>query len=397
MAPTCIFCPTVLSERTKPEHILLNALGGRRTTRTAICDHCNNLFGSTIDDDLAKMVLPIRNMLGMRSGKGKKAPSISTVDASGRRLVLMHGGQPKNADKPYSVDIESSGARNIKVYADPDRDLEAIIPHIAAEAGYTTEEIRQHLANAEARLVSQPVDTVHGRLSFGKIGSQRAMMKACLILWSEKVGNAELQKSNYQSAKDFVLSGSSPERGESDHEGLHICQLDTRKLPNNTPLAEEYGPCFNSIFVGSNESGRVVGFYSVHNAIGWWFVLAESGGPPKLKIAIASNPLDPKVHSVDGGTSFEVNWIESAKAETAEVRERIISIHQTYQEKARSSELEKIINGSLKNHGIKEGDLITEAVLHEISHRAVHLLLRMPSERPLTKEELHHLLGKKND
>jgi hypothetical protein len=35
--PLCIFCGTELTADTKPEHILLNALGGRKTTQRVIC------------------------------------------------------------------------------------------------------------------------------------------------------------------------------------------------------------------------------------------------------------------------------------------------------------------------------------------------------------------------
>ena len=50
--PACIFCRSLLSPETKPEHVLLDALGGRLTTRGVVCSTCNNTFGSTIDKAL---------------------------------------------------------------------------------------------------------------------------------------------------------------------------------------------------------------------------------------------------------------------------------------------------------------------------------------------------------
>jgi hypothetical protein len=41
----CSFCPSLLDETTKPEHILISAFGGRKTTRGGICSGCNNDFG----------------------------------------------------------------------------------------------------------------------------------------------------------------------------------------------------------------------------------------------------------------------------------------------------------------------------------------------------------------
>ena len=60
----CLFCDSELDESTKPEHILLNALGGRKTTTKAVCSTCNNTFGSTIDYELALQVIEIRNLYG---------------------------------------------------------------------------------------------------------------------------------------------------------------------------------------------------------------------------------------------------------------------------------------------------------------------------------------------
>ena len=73
--PQCIFCDAELPPDTKPEHILLDAFGGRKTTRKIVCSACNSAFGSTIDDALAKQTLHIRNMFQLRSGSGGGPPN----------------------------------------------------------------------------------------------------------------------------------------------------------------------------------------------------------------------------------------------------------------------------------------------------------------------------------
>src|ERR1700730_10772144 len=71
----CIFCDGELGPDTKPEHILLNALGGRKTTRRVICSKHNNDFGGGIDDALADQVGVLRNHLQLESGTGKPPPA----------------------------------------------------------------------------------------------------------------------------------------------------------------------------------------------------------------------------------------------------------------------------------------------------------------------------------
>jgi hypothetical protein len=59
----CLFCPAELDETTKPEHILLTALGGRKKTTDAICSACNNKFGGSIDNVLTSQFEKFRNLL----------------------------------------------------------------------------------------------------------------------------------------------------------------------------------------------------------------------------------------------------------------------------------------------------------------------------------------------
>jgi HNH endonuclease len=64
----CIFCAAELGPHTKPEHILLNALGGRKKTQRVICSKHNNDFGGDIDDALTTQVEVLRNHLQLESG-----------------------------------------------------------------------------------------------------------------------------------------------------------------------------------------------------------------------------------------------------------------------------------------------------------------------------------------
>lgn len=80
-ASKCIFCDSKLTPDTKPEHILLNALGGRKTTRRVICSTCNNDFGGTIDDALTEQVEVLRNLLQFESGTGKPPPMLKNLQA----------------------------------------------------------------------------------------------------------------------------------------------------------------------------------------------------------------------------------------------------------------------------------------------------------------------------
>ena len=77
----CIFCLNELTDNTQPEHILPNALDGRKTTRRVISSDCDNVFGGSIDKCLTSQVKIIRNLLQLESGTGEAAPMLRNVQS----------------------------------------------------------------------------------------------------------------------------------------------------------------------------------------------------------------------------------------------------------------------------------------------------------------------------
>jgi HNH endonuclease len=90
--PKCIFCENELTPDTTPEHVLLSALGGRMTTKKAICSEHNNAFGGTIDRALAAQVEAIRNHLQLQSGTKKPPPPLKNLTAGSEKISIGSDG-----------------------------------------------------------------------------------------------------------------------------------------------------------------------------------------------------------------------------------------------------------------------------------------------------------------
>jgi hypothetical protein len=91
----CLFCESELTDDTKPEHILLNALGGRKTSRRLICSSHNQAFGGSVDKAMAEQVAVLRNMLQLDSGTGKDPPMLKGIDAGGEKINFRSDGVPE--------------------------------------------------------------------------------------------------------------------------------------------------------------------------------------------------------------------------------------------------------------------------------------------------------------
>lgn len=120
----CILCQNQIPEKNKPEHILLNALGGRMTTRTVLCPTCNHEMGKGPDSDLAESTAFLRNICRFKAGDGGDAPQMRGLEADGERFDLKPGMQPKmRVQKPMDVRIDDDHIEiRIESYSDEEAD-----------------------------------------------------------------------------------------------------------------------------------------------------------------------------------------------------------------------------------------------------------------------------------
>jgi hypothetical protein len=113
----CVFCFSPLQKNERPEHVLLNTLGGRATTRKVVCTRCNEAFGSGIDAALATEYLPFRFSLRLRDGKGRlpNPQWFDTVD--GRRIRVEAGMGGSHAHRKLEVIPSAEGGFQLSIEA----------------------------------------------------------------------------------------------------------------------------------------------------------------------------------------------------------------------------------------------------------------------------------------
>jgi hypothetical protein len=305
----CIFCDNELHAQTRPEHVLLNALGGRMTTRLADCSHHNNLFGSGIDKSLADQVAMLRNMFQMESGDGKPSPSIRNIQAGNTRINLDRNGRPEPISPPFSITKNSDGTSNVQIAAASEEKLREIVPHLAAALRMDKEVFEQLLMDAEGKLVYKRVDPIHFHLAAPGPQEIRSFVKSCLVLLATRVGTDLLRRDPFAEARKFVLQG-----------GHDFCanrtSLDLREFPSAAYLEKRYGLLYNLIYVASDAAGRTIGHFTLYNLHAWQIVLAEHGGPPNLQIGLISNPLNPADRSdlIAEEIDIDFEWLKKPDA-----------------------------------------------------------------------------------
>lgn len=391
----CIFCDAALTADTKPEHILLNALGGRKVTRRAICSDHNNLFGATIDNAITAQVASFRNLLQLGSGTGKPPPSLRVANMEGERLVLRPDGTPELVQKPFLVTPRAEGGFDVQITARDEAELARVVPNIAAITGISVDGVWAQLTqNGNGAWTSRRPGSVHQQLSLGGEDSLRSICKAALCLISTATGTVPLRTEAFASVRDFVLAGSpvfNRERGT----------LDPRRVPNADLLEERFGPIFNLIYVRSNGEGRVVAHFTLYNLVAWQVVLSEAGGPPDLHLALASNPLEPNKWSdaiaLEVDASFD--WLNAPVRPDAlaATQVRMTKALALWQERSQSQLVAQIVSRVFQRHGIADDNAprrdptLFQKITDEIADELAHHLVGVPHERLMTPEDLNRL------
>jgi hypothetical protein len=394
--PLCLFCPTELDATTKPEHILLNALGGRKTTTKAICSACNNKFGGTIDNVLTSQVTALRNLLQLESGTGKAAPTLKNVQAGEHKVNIKGEGGLELVAEPFTIERLGDGRWNVQIRARSEEHLAEIVPHLAAALQIPEDQLRAQLVGAQGSIINERAGAVHHGLLFGGPDAIRSAVKASLVLWSTLVGNDEVRSAPYDAARQFVVNG--------DEQFLSLrTHIDSRPFGDIERMKAAFGLMFNLIYVRSDERGRVVGHFTLYNAVAWQFTLAESGGTPNARIALISNPLDPSQWTDRAAEDFDVpfEWLNSPDYSDEFVRSkaRVDAIIKHYFDVNIPKERARIIDECFAKLNIAPGETVPPDKVRELSnliaHRVMHHALGLPEEEKLSPERIAEMLKKK--
>ncbi|TAK48139.1 MAG: hypothetical protein EPO23_08650 [Xanthobacteraceae bacterium] len=392
----CIFCEAELGPDTKPEHIMLNALGGRRTTKRVICSKHNNDFGGGIDNALAKQIEVLRNLLQLESGTGKLPPALKNLQAGSERINIRNDGRPELVKPPFTVTDLPDGKFNVEFLARSSEDIKKMLPHLAARLRMTEEEvIKQITQNGQAAIVEMQPDTVHHHISLGCEEALRSMAKSCLVLLATVTGNGAVKAAPFAAARNYVLNGS-PEFNKER------TQIDSRDVPSVDDLRNRFGPFFNLIYIRSDDAGRVIGHFTIYNAISWQIVLAEAGGPPNGVAAIVSNPLEPATWEDVASSLPDIpfGWLDAADRvyEIERARERLVAMVKHHVDNARKTETARICDDVFAKHGVTDDDQpiadpnAQQTIVGEIARRLAAHALGLRHEQKLSPEETEAML-----
>lgn len=187
----CALCPDTLSAKNKTkEHIIPNAIGGRKKTTGFICNVCNNKLGEDWDADLAKQLNWFCLAVGINRERGESPKQIvQTIE--GDKYWLLNDGSFTPEKSSYSEE-DLGGKIKINLTAKTIEEAKQRLKGIARK--YPKFDVEKALSELE--VTTNYLDSpLHVSLSLGGPNAGRSLVKTAFAFASEcGVPHAQCEK-----------------------------------------------------------------------------------------------------------------------------------------------------------------------------------------------------------
>ena len=178
--PHCAFCRTPIHNgNDSEEHIIPNAIGGRKIVRNFICRRCNSETGEKWDSALITQLRPLCTLLDIKRHRGKnKAIPVETVN--GDELLIYPDGRMTIRHNAFEKS-EADGETKLNIQVKSMKDLEKMLPGLLRK--HPNLDINQMLGQAKSqrKYFEAPLCIP---LRFGGKLAGRSIVKSCLALAS---------------------------------------------------------------------------------------------------------------------------------------------------------------------------------------------------------------------
>lgn len=194
----CLFCPNDVDG--SDEHVILNAIGGRKSSKMLACRRCNNLLGATIDKQLLDAIDFMTLIIAPPTRRRSNGATKRILDANGVKYEMVEGGRLR---------IRYEQIAPNQWIAD------------ASDAGRVQDNIRRAAEALEARTgMPATITTVNGTqvpapIMFGvqldNFTALRATLKwAVELLGMHVLNTQESRHGTLRAEREFVATGSAP-------------------------------------------------------------------------------------------------------------------------------------------------------------------------------------------
>jgi hypothetical protein len=356
MASDCFICGTpITSANDSREHIILRAIGGRRTTGGFICDDCNNKFGQGPDAEAAKQLNYWSLFFGI-DRQGNEPPSARVKTAGGEDMLLGPGGKlspVKPTITSKAVETGTQYAVKARSHAEARQILEGLKrkhPQIDVDA---------EMAKTQS-VWAEPEGPIMFQSVFGGDGAHKSAIKSAAAFAHE----CGLDHNRFEIARAY-LQGAKIEPPI----GFYMERDLVQGRPAGIPI--------HCVAVKANPAtGLLLGYVEYFGIQRCVVCLSENYAGPALEAAYAIDPLTAQEVQIKVGLPFDKTELkaiyEYKRVPADKAREAFAAVVPTGLQRQAQDEQDRRVKEAAKfafeNCGAKEGEMLTEVHMRKLSH-----------------------------
>ncbi|MDE0078507.1 MAG: hypothetical protein OXO50_13380 [Caldilineaceae bacterium] len=294
----CIFqCGNLLTKgNLTEEHVILNAIGGRRTVQGFICESCNNETGTKWDAELARQLQPLSLLLGIKRQRGRvKYREFPT--SSGGKIRLDSDGKMTTAIPSHEKTTDRNTSQ-IRITAGSRKELKEQIKGMQRKhPALRKRSVGALLSTAQARS-HYSSDLMQIPIEFGGDKTGRSLVKSAVAL----VHNAGVDPGVCDLALDYLMQ-------DNAQPCFGYFYDKDKDLVLNRPVKNP----FHCVYVkGDSGAGTILGyveFFSLHRMI---LCLSRSFSGRDFTHSYAIDPIKGEELSIDIDLNLSIPDIRSA-------------------------------------------------------------------------------------
>ena len=378
----CAFCKTPLNDGNNcKEHIIPNAIGGRKTVRNFICKQCNSRTGEKWDKGLVAQLRPICTLLDIKRRRGDNQPL--PIETLGGEQLLLHPDRSMARLKPTFSERNLGNATKITIQARSIQDVKKMLPGLKRKfPNLDIEEILKKAIPTQENL-QEPFRI---SLEFGGDLAGRSIIKSCLSLAYQ----AGLGIEDFEHASKYLLEDGEPCFGFYNETDV------VRNRPENV--------FFHCIYVcGDPESRQILAYAEYFGYQRIIACLSSSYDGPRFSQYYAIDPLTGKELDLDIQLDFtpeditavyayeKVNWDNTKVA--------VESLLATWRERDIKASIANAVEDAMKfafdNCGAQPGEEHSEEQVGYIANlcweRLEPIMLHLLCSRTFSEDELRDI------
>lgn len=348
ISPQCALCDVVITEdNDTKEHLIPNAIGGRKKIKGFICEPCNNVSGNDWESELAKQLNPLSLFFGISRDRGD-APSQLFETTGGDKLKLNVDGsmdieKPTYSEKP----LESGTGVQVQIRARSIPEAKRMLQGVKRK--YPQVDLNELLSNAKSQSSYCP-DMLNFNFSFGGHEAGRSIVKSALAL---AVDSGIPAKSCIE-AIDYLKN----EESEACFGYFYEADL-IKNRPEGIPLH-----CVS--IKGCSKTRQVLGYVEYFGVQRVVLCLASSYEGEDISNTYAINPItgevlnlsvDLNLTKIDIQETYDYKKIPNGSVEEAFGKVISTGMNASF-EKEKERVLNEAVRHAFENCGAKEGEML---------------------------------------